>query len=655
MSRSAPNAWISALALCAFPLPTSAQSTADLPQGFDPPAIAPDSNGVDLISGHIRFPTPQLKIAGDNRLSIGHISDYLMYLVAKVTIGDDVFSSLAYTTGKWTSESFACDTNSGPIVNGVQVGAPCYSNASVPSFAHGLGGGMFVEARTGTTIQFAAGSTVLPTGASCSTSSGNCVIISPATTRRTLQYASTITYKDGETLQLSYDSFTVNITFQDGSSTYSYPQIVRRIKKVESNRGYEMDFTYQVDTPSSNDSIIWFTPKTVAFYRRGDYSSPLVSLSVSTLDSFGNQTITDVNGGSWYGTFNYLFSKSVPVAEGVYRSPSSPSVRLSASSTAKEERISGGITLPSLLVTSVTKGSDVWNYSYSHAIPRDQPDSTSVGLPYGIRTVTVTGPNGYRRVVKVDEQFGDGGRIIEDTDSLGRTTKYVWGQDPAVLTSARVLSEVDFPEGNKEIFHYDRMGNVISHQTVPKPGSTLVPILLQASYPGGPCDPAAYIDASGKIGPPPITCYRPVWTKDAKGNQTDYTWDPTTGMILTRTSPARPDGVRPQVRYSYTQRYAWWSDGAGGYVKAATPIWVKTRESYCQNSGASGNIAAPCLGNDEVVTDYDYGPDAGPNMLLVRGVATTSGGQTLRTCYGYDLQGNKISETKPAAGLAVCL
>jgi hypothetical protein len=39
---------------------------------------------------------------------------------------------------------------------------------------------------------------------------------------------------------------------------------------------------------------------------------------------------------------------------------------------------------------------------------------------------------------------------------------------------------------------------------------------------------------------------------------------------------------------------------------------------------------------------------------MLRGVAVTADGQTLRTCYGYDRDGNKISETKPRAGLAVC-
>ena len=49
---------------------------------------------------------------------------------------------------------------------------------------------------------------------------------------------------------------------------------------------------------------------------------------------------------------------------------------------------------------------------------------------------------------------------------------------------------------------------------------------------------------------------------------------------------------------------------------------------------------------------------SGPNNLLVRGQTVTAETQgalmTLRTCYGYDVQGRRISETQPLANLASC-
>jgi YD repeat-containing protein len=61
---------------------------------------------------------------------------------------------------------------------------------------------------------------------------------------------------------------------------------------------------------------------------------------------------------------------------------------------------------------------------------------------------------------------------------------------------------------------------------------------------------------------------------------------------------------------------------------------------------------------DEVIADYDYGPNSGPNNLWLRGqVATaTDGGAatSLRTCYRYDGLGRRISETQPEANLGSC-
>jgi hypothetical protein len=99
-------------------------------------------------------------------------------------------------------------------------------------------------------------------------------------------------------------------------------------------------------------------------------------------------------------------------------------------------------------------------------------------------------------------------------------------------------------------------------------------------------------------------------------------------------------------RYSYVQRSAWILNGAGGYVKASSPVWLKNDERTCRTSATVGNA---CSGGsaDETVTTYQYGTDSGPNNLLLRGVMVSSNGQSLLTCYAYDAQGNKISETKP--------
>jgi hypothetical protein len=194
------------------------------------------------------------------------------------------------------------------------------------------------------------------------------------------------------------------------------------------------------------------------------------------------------------------------------------------------------------------------------------------------------------------------------------------------------------PGGGRQYITRDLRNNIIEAGVVSKDNTTTL-VTYSASF------PATCANF--------FTCNQPTWTRDGKGNQTDFTYDPTHGGILTETGPADVNGVRPQKRYEYSQRYAWLKNSSGGYSQAATSIWVRTKEEYCVSTAASGGN---CAGGaaDEVVTTYDYGPNSGPNNLLPRGVVVTANGQSLRTCFGYDRMGRKISETRPAANLTSC-
>jgi RHS repeat-associated protein len=149
-------------------------------------------------------------------------------------------------------------------------------------------------------------------------------------------------------------------------------------------------------------------------------------------------------------------------------------------------------------------------------------------------------------------------------------------------------------------------------------------------------------------------CGKPLSVTDANGNAAAYTYSSDHGGVLTETMPA-VGGVTPQTRHSYVQRTAWISNGAGGYVAAGPPIWAPASTSFCK-SGNPATSGTGCANGaaDEVVTLYEYGPDAGPNNLLPLGTLVDPGGLALRTCYAYDAQGNKVAETKPRALLATC-
>jgi hypothetical protein len=151
-----------------------------------------------------------------------------------------------------------------------------------------------------------------------------------------------------------------------------------------------------------------------------------------------------------------------------------------------------------------------------------------------------------------------------------------------------------------------------------------------------------------------LTCNRPNWVRDPAGNQTDYVFSPVHGGLVSATAPV-VNGIRPQTRYEYVQRSPWVRSTSSGWVQVAPAIWVKSAESFCRTSAATGNPVAPCaIAGDEVRTLYEYGPDAGPNNLVVRGIAVTADRQTRRTCLGYDRHLRKISETLPAGTAVSC-
>ena len=193
------------------------------------------------------------------------------------------------------------------------------------------------------------------------------------------------------------------------------------------------------------------------------------------------------------------------------------------------------------------------------------------------------------------------------------------------------------PEGAVTHLSHDARGNVVGTRRVAKPGSGLPDIVTAATY------------ACGN----PITCSKPATVTDANGNVTSWTYDSTHGGVLTQTMPA-VGGVHPVVRYSYAQHYAWIKYGSA-YITAGAPVWLPATTRTCRTSATAGNACAAGA-SDEVVTTYEYqaGNSSTPSNLLLKGVAVTADGQTLRTCYGHDAHGRRISETAPNANLASC-
>lgn len=274
----------------------------------------------------------------------------------------------------------------------------------------------------------------------------------------------------------------------------------------------------------------------------------------------------------------------------------------------------------------VTATGETWLYSYSYSWDSDYEYGGFPGqIVLSSRTMTDPGGHG--------AWFSYENGLLKEANLREGAQSYEWeGVEPKSFTS---------PGGNKVELVRDPRQNVRSMTRKAVPGSGDADIVTTTVYP----------EVGFCWSTPAKVCNKPQYTVDERGNQTDYTHDSAHGGMLTETGPA-VNGVRPQTRYTYAQRYAWIKNSGGGYSQAETPIWLLVQKSSCKTGAASG--AGCAVAGDEVKTTYDYGPDSGPNTLLLRGQVDDAGGIAARTCFTYDALGRKISETKPRAGLTVC-
>lgn len=394
--------------------------------------------------------------------------------------------------------------------------------------------------------------------------------------------------------------------------SYDAPGGVKRLRLVTTNRGFGLGFEY-----SSSNQVSRVCALNVALNAPG-VAAPCPAGAPSATYTYGIDpttalkwsTFSDSTGQTTY----YTYAGNQGIA--TIRGPGSSVNDL----TITYQPITGRVG------TQAYANGATYTYSYENTY-EPAPD-------LGNGWTKVTDPAG--KEVLHNFSYGNVPKPGSITDEIGRTTHYRWVYTGSQSTEP---TQVIGPEGNELRYAYDPRGNRIEERRVAKAGTGLADIVGSATFPAT-CISRVY-------------CNKPLSRTDARGNTTTYSYDPTHGGVLTETGPA-VNGVTPQKRFEYAQRYAWVQNASNtAYVQAPSPVWLLTRERYCRTTAPSG---ASCAGGaaDEVVTDYDYGPDSGPNNLVVRGVAVTADGQTLRSCYGYDAQGRKISETKPAANLSVC-
>lgn len=265
----------------------------------------------------------------------------------------------------------------------------------------------------------------------------------------------------------------------------------------------------------------------------------------------------------------------------------------------------------------------VWSYSSS---VQSGPTITVTGTEYNFLD-TNTSP----------QRYSSGVTFSSLIDAKGHLHSYGGVFKPGLDLSPRIVL-TQFAGGGSTLYAYDERGNVEAKQFKAAFSGDLITL------------ETGYEETCSNI----VTCNKPSFKKDALGNQTDYTYDPVHGGILTETGPA-VDGVRPQTRYTYATYQARYKNASGSVVASGQDIYLLTSEAYCISTNADPS-GTGCVGGatDEVVMTYDYGPTTGANNLWLRGTTVTADGQSLTTCNQYDDFGNMIAQTAPKSDITSC-
>lgn len=303
------------------------------------------------------------------------------------------------------------------------------------------------------------------------------------------------------------------------------------------------------------------------------------------------------------------------------------------------------VSLSSSLSSTVQTLQDGGTWTVTHDNPNvvNNPDASPGGD--GTNEVAVTDANNVTTYLNFTKTSP-----YTMTDANNHVTQYRYeggvpynNPFPEGTTYGSFLVQTIFHEGNKYLAEYVGPFRSITKETfLPKPGSGLGN--LEMTYGYGSC--------AGPIGSYQ-NCAKPIWVKDFNGKQTDYTYA-THGGVLSEMPAAPAVGApRPLTLFSYIQKYAYVKNSSGALVTAATPVWMLSTSTQCQTI-AGGSSPACDASATQTVTTNEFGANGTANNLRVRGAAVSWNGTTLRTCFGYDNQGNKISQTSARAGLGSC-
>ncbi|MBS1955275.1 MAG: hypothetical protein JST89_13905 [Cyanobacteria bacterium SZAS-4] len=307
-------------------------------------------------------------------------------------------------------------------------------------------------------------------------------------------------------------------------------------------------------------------------------------------------------------------------------------------------------------LTSFTDAnSKVFTYQY------DQPGRmTKYFLPANPAVAIVT--NNYDSLSRVQTQTNSRSQVwtyyfagsrTEETDPLGKSTIKYLNKFGSTLREINALGQeiknefdglgrmikATQPEGNSVQWVFDNFNNPLSITKVPKTGSGLSNIVNSFTY---------------------HPTYNKVATAtDGNGNVTTFTYDPSTGNLLTVQKPT-VGGLTPQVTYTYNAR--------GQILTITDETGVVTQHSYDTTTellnttiidpGISPHLALTAsfgydpVGNTNSITDPNgnvWTATYNPNRMVSQFIAPAPFGYV--TNRFYDDNGNPTSEQRQTGGV----
>jgi YD repeat-containing protein len=355
----------------------------------------------------------------------------------------------------------------------------------------------------------------------------------------------------------TYSSSTIQTIVRPNGEVITYSYSSGELRSVSNNLGYQLHFDGGISKVTALNNAVDACALTAATctYSR---TWPSLTFTQSGLE----RQVTDSLGR----TTRITLDSTDPIQRRV--SGVSRPTTTSGSSVTYTYAFVRGYTYR---VVSATDGDGTWTYDYETYCP-------PVGFPcepmkdaYDVDT-TVTDPNGGVTVYNIfytgrSYWTGELDQAILLNPSL-YSIKNPLNQTTLVSQDGMGLHSATYPEGNSIGVSRNDLGNVTQIHNVAKSGSGLSDTYVTAVYPDCATEP--------------VRCHFPTSVTDARGNTTDYTYD-AAGNLLTETGPAPTAGApRPQTRYTWEQRYAWYKrNGSSSITQAASPVWVMVEQSQC--------------------------------------------------------------------------